>query len=83
MHERLKNAERYRKYAEELRLIAEDKHVPENRDALLKIAKDYEQMADSLEAVDQARQSFGTFEIPDGANSDTTPPAMFRRAYEG
>jgi hypothetical protein len=51
MNERLKTARRYREYAEELRVIAADKHVPENRTALLKIAEDYDRMADSLEMI--------------------------------
>jgi hypothetical protein len=51
MNDRPRTARRYREYAEELRVIAADKHVPENRDALLKIADDYEQMAAALEAV--------------------------------
>jgi hypothetical protein len=51
MSERLKTAKRYREYAEELRVIAADKHVPENRAALLKIAEDYDRMAASLEAI--------------------------------
>ena len=56
MNDRVKTARRYREYAEELRVIAADKHVPENRDALLKIADDYEKMASALEAMSAAKQ---------------------------
>jgi len=66
MNDRLRTAKRYREYAEELRVIAADKHVPENRDALLKIAEDYEQMAASLDAVNEPRLA-----IEDSARDST------------
>ena len=56
MNDRLKTAKRYREYAEELRVIAADKHAPENRDGLLKIAEDYERMASTLEAMHDSKQ---------------------------
>ncbi|HYM19250.1 MAG TPA: hypothetical protein VEU06_11845 [Micropepsaceae bacterium] len=56
MNDRGKTAKRYREYAEELRVIAADKQVRENRDALLKIAKDYERMASTLEAMHDVKQ---------------------------
>ncbi len=52
MSEELDTAERYRLHAEELRVMAEDKHGLENRKVLLGIAISYEKMAGSLEAID-------------------------------
>jgi len=57
MSDRVKTAKRYREYAEELRVIAADKHLPANRDALLKIAEDYERMATAFEAVHDVKQA--------------------------
>jgi hypothetical protein len=57
MSEELDTAQRYRQRAEELRTIALDDKTRENRDALLRIAKDYEQMADTLEAIDKTNRA--------------------------
>jgi hypothetical protein len=43
-------AERYRQRAEELRLIAANDSGAVNREAILKVAEDYERMANTLEA---------------------------------
>jgi len=50
---------RCRNYAEELRIIAADKATPENREALLRIADDYDQMANSFESLDRAKRLSG------------------------
>jgi hypothetical protein len=42
---------RYRNYAEELRIIADESVTGNNRDVLMKVADDYDRMADSLEAM--------------------------------
>jgi hypothetical protein len=57
MSEELDTAKRYRQRAEELRAIAAADQTRENRNALLKIAKDYEQMADTLEAIDKTNRA--------------------------
>ena len=51
----LRKALRCRNYAEELRIIAADKAMPENGRALLRIAASYDEMAESLEAIERAR----------------------------
>jgi hypothetical protein len=56
MNDRLLTAKRYREYAEELRTIASEKQVPENKNAFLNLAEDYDRMAAALEAVHQARR---------------------------
>ena len=50
---------RYRNYAEELRLIASDKSVPETRASLLKVANDYDRLASACEAVDKSKRTSG------------------------
>ena len=57
MSEELDTAQRYRQRAEELRTIAADDKARANRTALLKIAADYERMADTLEAIDQTNRA--------------------------
>ena len=52
MSEELDTAQRYLVRAEELRAIASHDRTHANREALEKIAKDYERMARALEAVD-------------------------------
>jgi hypothetical protein len=50
-------AEAYRKKAAEVRALAEaDKHVG-TRDALLKIAEDYERLAKSLDALAESKEA--------------------------
>ena len=44
-------AERYRTRAEEIRTLAEDDKRPETYDILMKIAADYDSVAQSLEAI--------------------------------
>ena len=51
----LKRAVRFRNYAEELRVVAADRWSVENAEALIKIADDYERMAESLEAMSVSR----------------------------
>jgi len=51
----LRKALRCRNYAEELRIIAADKAMPENGRALLRIAASYDEMAENLEAIERAR----------------------------
>ena len=49
-------ARRYRLHAEELRVIAEqDEHRP-NKETLIRVARDYERMADSMETIELTRQ---------------------------
>ena len=57
MSEELDTARRYRQRAEELRIIAEEETNPANRRTLKKIAADYEQMAETLEAIHRTHQS--------------------------
>jgi hypothetical protein len=53
------DALRCRNYAEELRLIASDKTTAESREALLKVANDYDRMASSFEAIDRNKRAGG------------------------
>jgi hypothetical protein len=46
-------ANRYRHRAEELRAIAEDRHTTDNRRALLKLASDYDHMAETMMLIDK------------------------------
>lgn len=55
MSEEHDTARRYRLHAEELRMIAEKMDTEDNRDAVLQVAKDYEKMAKSLEAIGSSR----------------------------
>jgi len=48
---------RCRNYAEELRIIAADKLIPENNQKLLRIAASYEAMASALEAIYEFKRS--------------------------
>jgi len=57
MGEELDTARRYRFHAEELRTIASDKEMRSSRESLLKIAADYERMAQTLEAIDRTEQT--------------------------
>ena len=52
----LETAKRYRQRAEELRIIAVDDRTRENREALEKIARDYDKMADTMEAIDRTNR---------------------------
>ena len=49
-------AQRYRGHAEELRVIAASEHAY-SKEILLKVADDYDRMADHLEAVEAAHRS--------------------------
>ncbi len=49
-------AQRYRVRAEEVRTIASDDHNLLTHDALMKIAVDYERMANTLDAIDRTNQ---------------------------
>ena len=55
----LERAIRFRNYAEELKIIASDRTIPENQRALLKAAGDYERMAGQLEAMSEAKKAMG------------------------
>jgi hypothetical protein len=50
-------ANRYRHRAEELRVIAEDKHTVDNRRTLFKLAADYDHMAETMMLIDRANQA--------------------------
>ena len=47
----------YRVRAEELRTLADADTMIETRKMLIRIARDYEQMADSLEAIDRSNRN--------------------------
>ena len=53
----LDTAARYRQHAEELRVIGDDKEARANRKALRQLAADYEQMADTMEAIDKTNKA--------------------------
>jgi hypothetical protein len=56
MSEEKRLAARYRLHADQLRTIAKsDEHLP-TRSALIRVAKDYEKMADNMDALERARQ---------------------------
>jgi len=48
---------RFRNYADELRVIASDKYVFNNRSALKRIANHYDRMAEALEAIDKSHRT--------------------------
>ena len=52
-------AMRFRNYAEELRIIAADKTLVENQQTLLKAARDYDRLAEKLEAMSTTKQERG------------------------
>ena len=54
MAEELETAQRFRLRAEEVRAIAEESYDKSVKESLLKIAADYEKMADSLIAIDES-----------------------------
>ena len=56
----LETAKRYRQHAEELRTIAADKQARENRQVLLRLAVDYDHMAETMEAIDRTNRTLGT-----------------------
>ena len=51
LSDELDTAKRYRQHAEELRIIAAADRTGQNRDALEKIAWDYDRMAETMEAI--------------------------------
>jgi len=57
MSEELDTASRYRVHAEELRVIAEQDLRSETCRVLLKVAEDYEHMAETLEAIDKTNKA--------------------------
>ena len=57
MSAELDQAQRFRNYAEELRIIAADRASEESRRTLLNLAGKYEQMAGNLAAIEQANQA--------------------------
>ncbi len=50
---------RCRNYAEELRINAADRTSATNRRMLLKIAEDYERIANSFEAIERSKKAKG------------------------
>ena len=54
--EELDAAKRYRLHAEELRVIAADKHALEIRKTLLGLATDYDALAASMEVIDRTNR---------------------------
>jgi len=62
MAEELETAQRFRLRAEEVRTIAEEARDKVVKDSLLKVAEDYERMAESLTAIDESNAiTRGTF----------------------
>ena len=61
MSEELDTARRYRLHAEELRIIAQGTLAEPNRRTLLEVARDYEKMAKSLEALHEANTKTSRF----------------------
>jgi bacterioferritin (cytochrome b1) len=57
MSQELDAAKRYRVHAKELRVIAEQDRDYETRRMLLKVADDYEHMANTLEAIDKTNKA--------------------------
>ena len=60
MHDTVQRAKEYRERAEELRTIAQDWMDPETQQSLLKVAIDYERMADSLERAARSQELHNT-----------------------
>ena len=50
---------RYRNYAEELRIIAAEGATPSGREALLLTAKEYDEMANSMDAIAKSKIASG------------------------
>jgi hypothetical protein len=50
-------AQRYRQYAEELRVIAEDKAHSKSRETLLALAAECLQMADNFDAIERTNRA--------------------------
>jgi hypothetical protein len=60
MTEETRIANRYRRHAEELRVIAEsDRNMP-THDTLMRIAADYEKMAETMSELDKSNRSYQT-----------------------
>lgn len=57
MSEELDTANRYRVHAEELRVIAEQDRDTATRRMLLKVADDYDHMADTLVSIDKTNKA--------------------------
>jgi hypothetical protein len=57
MSEELDTAMRYRQWAGELKIIAEEETTLQTRLTLRKIAADYERMAETLEAIDRTNRA--------------------------
>ena len=57
MSEELETARRYRLRAEELRAIASESYTPKIRATLLQLAKGYDAVALTMEAIDQTNQT--------------------------
>jgi hypothetical protein len=74
MTEELETARRYRLQAEELRTIASESCTPKIRATLLQLAKDYQVMAITLEAIDQTNR---TLRLSALAEENTVPARVF------
>jgi predicted kinase len=53
----LETAAQYRLHAKELRIFAADRTARDIQQPLLKLAEDYEHLADELEAINQTNQT--------------------------
>ncbi len=59
MSDETDRAVRFQNYAEELRVIAAGGSTAESRDALLRVAAEYDRMAESLEAINKSKIATG------------------------
>ena len=60
MTDEIETAARYRLHAKELRILAADETARTIQQPLLKLAEDYEHLADELEAIDRTNQMLST-----------------------
>ena len=56
----LETAVRYRLHAKELRIFAAERTARDIQQPLLKLAEDYEHLADELEAIDKTNQTLNS-----------------------
>ena len=81
--EELDTARRYRLHAEELRTIATDKAMHQSRESLLRIAADYDHMAQTLEAINRTNQTLSGRPPLDDPEDHFQPPDLHRHAPHG
>lgn len=60
---------RYRNYAEELRVVAAEHDVDQNRFVLLKVAADYDRMAAALEVIAQSKAALEQIDPRSGSEA--------------